>query len=206
MMLANNLVLDPKNPLAMYKPQDNRLCEALSGSVYKDMYGHLESDPSKQLLCPLICYTDGTQIDALSRFSIEPFLFMHAVLFHAACCKANTWYPFGYVQLLRSNQTKLDGGAKARNYHAQLRAMLKGLQQVQTGVDSRLQNIEIYCFDQCLQVDVLCPILFVAANTPAADKLCGHFSTFGRGVKHVTCSCNVPFLARWTTLMFRVPL
>jgi hypothetical protein len=95
MMSANNLVLDPKNPLAMYKPQDNRLGEALSGSIYKDMYDHLVSDPSKQLLCPLICYTDGTQIDALSRFSIEPFLFMLAVLSHVACFKANAWRPFG---------------------------------------------------------------------------------------------------------------
>jgi hypothetical protein len=35
MMVGNNLVLDPNNPLAMYKPPDNRLGEALlSGSVY----------------------------------------------------------------------------------------------------------------------------------------------------------------------------
>ena len=179
MMSGNNLLLDPNNPLAMYTPQDNRLGEALSGSIYKDMYGRLVSDPSKQLLCPLICYTDGTQIDALSRFSIEPFLFTPAVLSYGARCKADAWRPFGYVQHLRSKQTKLDGGAKARNYHAQLRAMLQGLQRVQTGVDSRQQNVEIYCFDQCLQVDVLCPILFIAADTPAADKLCGHFSSYG---------------------------
>jgi hypothetical protein len=31
---GNNLVLDPNNPLATYKPPDNRLGEALSGSVY----------------------------------------------------------------------------------------------------------------------------------------------------------------------------
>jgi hypothetical protein len=60
--------------------------------------------------------------------------------------------------------------------------MLQGLQRVQTGVDSRLQNIEIYCFGKCLRVDVLCPILFIAADTPAADKLCGHFSSYGKGV------------------------
>jgi hypothetical protein len=60
-------------------------------------------------------------------------------------------------------------------------------------VDSRLQNVEIYCFGKCLQVDVLCPILFIVADTPAADKLCAHFSSYGKGVKHVTYSCNVPF-------------
>jgi hypothetical protein len=41
MMSANNLVLDPNNPLTMNKPQDNQLGEALSGSVYQDMYQHL---------------------------------------------------------------------------------------------------------------------------------------------------------------------
>jgi hypothetical protein len=91
MMSANNLVLDPNNPLAMYKPPDGRLGEALSGSVYRDMYRHLVSNPSKQLLCPLICYTDGNQIDSLSRFGVEPFLFMPAVLSHAARCKADAW-------------------------------------------------------------------------------------------------------------------
>jgi hypothetical protein len=61
----------------------------------------------------------------------------------------------------------LNGAAKARNYHAQLQAMLQGLQRVQTGVDSRLQNVEIYCFEKCLRVDVLCPIQFIGANIPA---------------------------------------
>jgi hypothetical protein len=193
MMSANNLVLNPDNPLSMYKPQDNRLGEALSGSVYQEMYSRLVSDPSNQLLCPLICYTDGTSIDALSRFSVEPFLFTPAVLTYAARCKAEAWRPFGYVQHPRSNQAKLASGGKARNYHAQLQAMLQGLQHVQSGVDSRLQNVEIYCFGKCLRVDVLCPILFISADTPAADKLCGHYSSYGKGVKRVTCSCNVPF-------------
>jgi hypothetical protein len=146
MMSVNNLVLDPMNPLSMYKPSDNRLGESLSGSVYQSMYQRLVTNPSKQFLCPLICYTDGTQVDALSRFSVEPFLFTPAVLSHAARCKAKAWRPFGYVQHLRCHETKLDGGAKARNYHAQLQAMLQGLQRCQTGVDSRLQNVEIYLF------------------------------------------------------------
>jgi hypothetical protein len=38
---GSNLVLDPNNPLAMYKPDDKRLGEALlvvSGSVYQEVY------------------------------------------------------------------------------------------------------------------------------------------------------------------------
>jgi hypothetical protein len=117
----------------MYKPHDNRLGEALSGSVYQDMYHHSVTNPSKQLLCPLICYTDGTQIDSLSRFGVEPFVFTLGILRRS---KAKAWRPLGYVQQLKSNlrsdKRKLCSSGKARNYHAQLQAMLKSLQHVQT--------------------------------------------------------------------------
>jgi hypothetical protein len=94
---------------------------------------------------------------------------------------------------LRTDKRKLSSSAKARNYHAQLQAMLKSLQCVQTGADSRLQNVEIYLFGKCVQVDLLCPILLIAVDTPAADKLCAHYSSYSEGVQHVTCSCNVSF-------------
>jgi hypothetical protein len=81
MMPGNNLLLDKNNPLAMYKPKDDLLGEALSGSVYQDMYRRLVSKPLKQFLCPLICYTDGTQIDSFSVLVLSHFflvlLFCH---------------------------------------------------------------------------------------------------------------------------------
>jgi hypothetical protein len=83
----------------------------------------------------------------MSCFDVESFLFTPAVLSYATHCKAKAWQPFQYVQHLRSNlrsnKYKLASSAKARNYHAQLQAMLKSLQRVQTGADSRLQNVEI---------------------------------------------------------------
>ena len=40
MMAGHNLVLDPNNPLARYKPSDDsRLGEALSGSMYQGLTG-----------------------------------------------------------------------------------------------------------------------------------------------------------------------
>ena len=84
--------------------------------------------------------------------------------------------------ILRSDKRKLSSSGKAKNYHAQLEAMLKSLQRVQTGADSRLQNVEIYLFDKCVQVDLLCPILLIGVDTPAADKLCGHYSSYTEGV------------------------
>jgi hypothetical protein len=48
-------------------------------------------------------------------------------------------------------------------------------------------------FGKVVTVDILCPILFISADTPAADKLCGHYSSYNAGVKRITCSCDVPF-------------
>jgi hypothetical protein len=113
MMAGNNLVLDPSNPLAMYKPADNRICEALS-------YRRLVSNPSKQLLCPLICYTDGTQIDSLSWFGVERFLFMPAVLSHVPAVRLIHGVHLDMcVQHLKSNLRSdncklLSSSAKAR--------------------------------------------------------------------------------------------
>ena len=197
MMTLDNLVLDPMNPLAMYKPSNGRLGEALSGSVYQQMYDEYVTDPSRQLLCPLICYTDATSVDANSRFAVEPFFFTPAILKHATRSRADAWRPFGYVQQLKSNlksdKRNLTPEAKARNYHAQISAMLKRLQRVQSGEDIRLQNVAIYLFGKVVQVEVLCPILFITSDTPAADKLCGHYANYSKGVQRVTCACDCPF-------------
>ena len=197
MMTSDNLVLDPINPLAMYKPNNGRLGDALSGSVYQQMYAQLVTDPSRQLLCPLIAYTDATSVDSNSRFVVEPFFFVPAILKHATRSTADAWRPFGYVQQLKSNlksdKRNLSSAAKARNYHAQISTMLKSLQQVQSGEDIRLQNVAIYLFGKLVQVEVLCPILFIASDTPAADKLCGHFSNYNKYVQRVTCSCDCPY-------------
>ena len=197
MMSSENLLLDSTNPLSMYKPKDGRLGDALSGSVYQKLYSEMVTDELKQLLCPLICYTDATTVDSNSRFAVEPFFFTPAILTHTARSRADAWRPFGYVQQprsnLRSDKRILSGAAKAQNYHAQISAMLKSLQRVQSGEDTRLQNVEIYLFGKVYQVELLCPILFIACDTPAADKLCGHYLSYNQGVKRVTCACDVPF-------------
>jgi hypothetical protein len=84
---------------------------------------------------------------------------------------------------LHSDEHILSGDAKARNYHAQLSAMLETLRLAQSPKTSTLKNVEIYLFGKVVTVDILCPILFISADTPAADKLCGHYSSYNAGVK-----------------------
>ena len=49
--------------------------------------------------------------------------------------------------------------------------MLKSLQCIQTDVDSRLQNVEIYLFDKGVQVDLLCTILLHQERNPSQITL-----------------------------------
>jgi hypothetical protein len=139
LMTEKNLLLDPKDPLAMFKPEDGKLGEALSGSMYRETYKALVTDPTRQLLVPLATYIDGTTIDTLSRFTVEPYTFVPLIFNYKRRCRADIWRPFGYVEQLNSKVTsterKLTGAHKVRNYHAQLSGMLEGLRNVQTGQD-----------------------------------------------------------------------
>lgn len=90
-----------------------------------------------------------------------------------------------------NTEPKLSPEAKVRNYHAQLSAMLEGLRKVQTGEDTWLQNVPIYLFGEVKCVDIICPIMFISADTPAANKLCAHFSNFAGIIERPTHSCDV---------------
>jgi hypothetical protein len=62
LMLPENVNVDPLNPFAPYKSPNNVLGEVHSGSVYKCMYDKYITDPTRQLLFPLIGYFDKAHI------------------------------------------------------------------------------------------------------------------------------------------------
>ena len=53
-MTAENLLLDINNPLKQYESPNNVLGEAMSGSVYREAYKRLITDPNTQLFVPSI--------------------------------------------------------------------------------------------------------------------------------------------------------
>ena len=93
--------------------------------------------------------------------------------------------------MVKSTEHQLSAAAKTHNYHAQLSAMLSGLRNIQTGEDTRLHNVSIYLFTEVKHVDLFCPILFVSADTPAADKLSTHYSNFADIIQWPTTACDV---------------
>ena len=69
--------------------------------------------------------------------------------------------------------------------------MLSCLRNIQTGEDTRLHNVPIYLFGEVKHVDLLCPIFFVSADTPAAEKLSAHYSNFACIIQWPTTACDV---------------
>jgi hypothetical protein len=118
------------------------------------------------------------------------------MLSDAAHCKADVWRPLGIVQQrkcnLQSDKRKLSTSAKTRNYYAQLQTMLKACNVFRQVLTQDFKMLRSF-FGKCVWVDLLCPILLIAVDTPAADKLCEHYSSYTLGVQRVICSCNVPF-------------
>jgi hypothetical protein len=75
LMIPENVVLDFQDPLKPYKSCNGLLGEALSGSVYQKAYSRLITNPSHQLLVPIIQWIDCTSMTGNDRFSLKPYMF-----------------------------------------------------------------------------------------------------------------------------------
>ena len=64
-MTAQNLIIDPMNPLACYNLPNDCLGEACSGTVYQNVCNQLITNPKKQLFVPIILGIDYTTIWAM---------------------------------------------------------------------------------------------------------------------------------------------
>jgi hypothetical protein len=79
LMIPENVVLDFQDPLKPYKSCNGLLGEALSGSVYQNTYSCLITNPSRQLLVPIIQWIDRTSVTGNDRFSLKPYMFTPAI-------------------------------------------------------------------------------------------------------------------------------
>jgi hypothetical protein len=68
LMIPENVVLDFQDPLKPYKSCNCLLGKALSGSVYQNAYSCLITNPSCQLLVPIIQWIDHTFVTGNDRF------------------------------------------------------------------------------------------------------------------------------------------
>ena len=127
-MIAENLLIDVLDPLRPYATVDGKLGDALSGSVYRDAYQRMITDPTRQLFVPIIQWIDRTSVTGNGRFSLKPYMFTPAIFKETFRRKIQAWGYHGFlpkVKLSSAQNRGMKQGDNIRNYHDQLHAVLK---------------------------------------------------------------------------------
>ncbi len=105
-MIPENVVLDFQDPLKPYKSCNGLLGEALSGSVYQKAYSRLITNPSCQLLVPIIQWIDCTSVTGNDRFSLKPYMFTPAIFTESFRRTIQGWYDICQKEKHQLHKTK----------------------------------------------------------------------------------------------------
>lgn len=108
LMQPDNLLFDPENDIPVLlpsHPHDDDLGDINTGDWFKVAYEELKLSDSRQpsqteghvILCPLILFIDKTQVDKMSKWSLEPVLFTLGIFKRSARNLSSFWRPLGFV-------------------------------------------------------------------------------------------------------------
>jgi hypothetical protein len=107
LMIPENVVLDFWDPLKPYKSCIGLLGDVLSKSVYQKAYSRLITNPSCQLLVPIIQWIDCTSLTGNDRFSLRPYMFTTAILSESFWPTIQGWGYHGYLPKSKTSTTIL---------------------------------------------------------------------------------------------------
>ena len=192
-MKKQNLCLDWENPLAPYEPPKNRLGEALSGKVCRENRARFITDPTKQLFCPIICWFDRTSITGNSRFSLAPFMVTFGIFTEEFRRHLEAWFVLGYMpkpQGSSAEKVKNETGRSMRDYHLQLKELLKSYKDT----EAIIRDVVLPIGPEGEKLlDVICPILYIIQDMEEGDRLCGLFGGHLAAKQRHCRACNVSF-------------
>ena len=101
--------------------------------IYQQTCKNLITDPSKELLAPLIVYMDETNLDTFSKLVLHPVVITLAIYNRATRNLSMAWRPIGYLPNFEEQfgHRKYSPLQKASDFHFCLRYMLDGIEQIQ---------------------------------------------------------------------------
>lgn len=172
-----------------------------TGMWYEMTHKEMISDPSKEILCPIILYIDGVPVDSVGRKSLEPVSFTIGFLNRSTRNKPSAWKLLGYIpniekcsKLKYKDKFKSSASvAKKRHYHEVLKTILEPLKNVQSngGIKLTLPFIDAGHYGTRV---VKFPIMFIIGDTLGNDKLCSRLHNYKFTKSQVTgvsrdCNC-----------------
>ena len=197
-MVQENLVIDINHPIPMHTVDKTQpISEVLDCSAYKEAHkhavaAHKASGGIRSLfVVPICCWGDATHIDQHGRFKLEPWSFTPLIFKEKARRKAEFWRVLGFANVLKlttAERRKLPKGEASAMYHKQLQVILHHLHNA----SAQLKNVMLPIGPhRNLRVDIVCPLLYVIADTEGADKICGRYVCYSMPIARRCRVCNV---------------
>ena len=197
-MTQANLVIDVDLPVPMHCPKPGHgISEVLDGTAYRDAYWkavkerNARGDLRSLLVVPICCWGDATHIDQHGRFKLEPWSFSPLIFNEKARRNPDFWRVLGYVNVLKltkAEKKRLKKGETCQMYHKQLEVIFSKM----TNSLHRLKNVTLPIGPhRNLCVDIVCPLLYVIADTEGADKMCGRYICYSRSIAKRCRVCDV---------------
>ena len=193
LMTAEKLAIDPLNPLMPYNSPDGRLGEALSGTVYRNAYDRLITNPNRQLFVPIIQWIDRTTVTGNDRYSLKPYMFTPAIFKEKFRRTIQAWGYHGFLPKSKDssaqNKTKSQGD-NVRDYHAQLYKVLESF----TSAGPQLCNVTLPIGPTgSMCVDIVTCILCVIQDMQEGDMLCRRFGPHTPNIRRHCRACDVSY-------------
>jgi hypothetical protein len=177
---------NPDDWFLPYSPDDqgegSMLDEILSASCYQDYVKNVwakRPDKENCFICPLLGYSDGTNIDSRDRFSLEPFLFTFALFCQHLRNQPEAWGHFGLIPDIYLHSKASKGvasssrkrtGETARNFHKILKVLLQPVLDLQ---ETGIPNFPLRVGNRIKMVTLLIPLFLITADGLEADKMAG---------------------------------
>jgi hypothetical protein len=195
-MTEENLLINMADPLKPFQSPNNVRGKAISGSVYKDAYNRLITDPNNQLFVPIIQWIDRTNVTGNDQFSLKPYMFTPAIFKEKFRRTFPAWGFHGFLPKDHSssaeNKHKKEG-ENIRTYHAQLKEVLKTF----ISADSRLKGVKLPIGPKgVITCDIVTCILLIIQDIQEGDSLCGRYGPHHptSSVTFVTATANISCL------------
>ena len=95
-----NLVVNPDDPFGKYDPRSDPNAshgEVMASQWYRDTYDKLVTDPTTQIVIPIIIYLDKTGTDLKQKYGVEPIAFTIGILRQKMRHLVEAWRVLGYM-------------------------------------------------------------------------------------------------------------
>ena len=97
LMSDNNLLFSTDSEFPTVSPViSDHLGDLNTGDWFKNAYDYLCHETG-DILCPIIVFIDKTQVDQMSKWSLEPVLFTLGIFNRATRNKSSAWRVLGFV-------------------------------------------------------------------------------------------------------------